>query len=278
MAATMARLAKLAAGRLLATAGRIEDAREARDEAWRPLRAALLSGADAPPAAAAFAVALDFERLLAEADRLATRPCPTPSVWRSTSSKPRASTLKRAPPRSPMRTKRAPRRDAARSSAIGPSRGAASLSLAACAESDARLDRPPRRRARRARPSRGAHRPRSKRSVATLKPRGRRSRGSRMTSACRRWRGSIWRARPTASSVASTRLPARSRRRARRRPVSLRPARPEAGGNGTRRRPPGSCVLARAGGPRADGGGRCGRRVDRGGGGGARRLGPGAER
>ncbi|MBV9288931.1 MAG: AAA family ATPase, partial [Hyphomicrobiales bacterium] len=70
MAGATARLAVLAAGRPLATAERIEDARARRGEAWAPLRAALLDAPRAPRETLAHQ-ALDFERLVAEADRLA---------------------------------------------------------------------------------------------------------------------------------------------------------------------------------------------------------------
>ncbi len=71
MAGTTARLATLAAGRPLATATRIEAAREVREEAWRPLRATLLGADDAPPPGALPDRVRDFERLTTEADRLA---------------------------------------------------------------------------------------------------------------------------------------------------------------------------------------------------------------
>ncbi len=71
MAATTARLATLAAGRPLATESRIASARAARGEAWHPLRAALLTAEDAPPAKALPALTLEFEHLAVEADRLA---------------------------------------------------------------------------------------------------------------------------------------------------------------------------------------------------------------
>ncbi len=71
IADTTARLAELAAGRPLVTADRIEDARARRDEAWLPLRAALLDGCRAPPLETLTVQAFSFERLMAEADRLA---------------------------------------------------------------------------------------------------------------------------------------------------------------------------------------------------------------
>ena len=71
MAGTTARLAVLAAGRPLATAHRIEDARARREEAWLPLRAALLDASRAPPRETLAHQALGLERLVAEADRLA---------------------------------------------------------------------------------------------------------------------------------------------------------------------------------------------------------------
>jgi uncharacterized protein YhaN len=61
------RIAALVAGRPLATAERIDEARAARDEAWRPLRASLIGASDPPPPAAAVA---EFERLKSEADRM----------------------------------------------------------------------------------------------------------------------------------------------------------------------------------------------------------------
>ena len=71
MAGTMAGLAALAAGRPLVTAERIGEARAHRDEAWRPLRAALAGAAGAPSTVALPDLALEFERLIANADRLA---------------------------------------------------------------------------------------------------------------------------------------------------------------------------------------------------------------
>ena len=46
---TTARLARLAAGRPLATADRIAEARTRRETAWRPLRAAIFGAREAPP-------------------------------------------------------------------------------------------------------------------------------------------------------------------------------------------------------------------------------------
>ncbi len=71
MAGTMARLSTLAAGRPLATATRIDAARGEREDAWRPLRATLLGAHDAPPPDALPDRVRGFERLTAEADRLA---------------------------------------------------------------------------------------------------------------------------------------------------------------------------------------------------------------
>jgi uncharacterized protein YhaN len=69
---TAARLARLTAGRPLATADRIADARARRETAWRPLRAAILGAPpDAQPAASLGFHAAEFERLNADADRLA---------------------------------------------------------------------------------------------------------------------------------------------------------------------------------------------------------------
>jgi hypothetical protein len=63
------RIATLVAGRPLATAERIDEARAARDEAWWPLRAALIGAGDPPPAVALPAAVTEFERLKSEADR-----------------------------------------------------------------------------------------------------------------------------------------------------------------------------------------------------------------
>lgn len=71
MAETMARLAALAAGRPLVTAERLEEARARRDEAWRPLRAAMTGSSGAPAGEALPDLAFGFERLMVEADRLA---------------------------------------------------------------------------------------------------------------------------------------------------------------------------------------------------------------
>ena len=51
IAETTGRLAHLAAGRPLATADRIAEARARRETAWRPLRAAIFGAPEAPPQA-----------------------------------------------------------------------------------------------------------------------------------------------------------------------------------------------------------------------------------
>ena len=71
MSDTRARLAQLSAGRPLATAERIMEARSRREAAWLPLRAAVFGAPETPPAALLVAQAADFERLVGEADRLA---------------------------------------------------------------------------------------------------------------------------------------------------------------------------------------------------------------
>jgi uncharacterized protein YhaN len=68
---TTARLARLAAGRPLATTERIAEARTRRDTAWRSLRAAIFGGPEATPQASIVAHVTEFERLNGEADRLA---------------------------------------------------------------------------------------------------------------------------------------------------------------------------------------------------------------
>jgi uncharacterized protein YhaN len=67
---TTGRLAQLAAGRPLATADRIAEARARREAAWRPLRAAIFGEPEAPPQASLTTHAAEFERLKVEADRL----------------------------------------------------------------------------------------------------------------------------------------------------------------------------------------------------------------
>jgi uncharacterized protein YhaN len=68
---TTARLARLAAGRPLATTERIAEARASRDTAWRSLRAAIFGAPEATPQASLVAHVTEFERLNGEADRLA---------------------------------------------------------------------------------------------------------------------------------------------------------------------------------------------------------------
>jgi uncharacterized protein YhaN len=68
---TAARLARLTAGRPLATADRIADARARRETAWRTLRAAMLKAPDAQPAELLGFHVAEYERLNADADRLA---------------------------------------------------------------------------------------------------------------------------------------------------------------------------------------------------------------
>jgi uncharacterized protein YhaN len=65
-----ARLARLAAGRPLATADRIAEARARREAAWRPLRAAIFGASEAPPHASLVTHVAEFERLNGEADGL----------------------------------------------------------------------------------------------------------------------------------------------------------------------------------------------------------------
>ena len=67
---TTGRLAQLAAGRPLATADRIAEARARRETAWLPLRAAIFGAPEAPPQASLAAHVAEFERLKGEADRL----------------------------------------------------------------------------------------------------------------------------------------------------------------------------------------------------------------
>jgi uncharacterized protein YhaN len=67
---TTGRLAQLAAGRPLATADRIAEARARRETAWRPLRAAIFGAPEAPPQASLATHVAEFERLKGEADRL----------------------------------------------------------------------------------------------------------------------------------------------------------------------------------------------------------------
>ena len=67
---TTGRLAQLAAGRPLATADRIAEARARRETAWRPLRAAIFGAPEAPPQASLATHVAEFERLNGEADRL----------------------------------------------------------------------------------------------------------------------------------------------------------------------------------------------------------------
>ena len=68
---TTARLARLAAGRPLATADRIVEARARRETAWRRVRAALFAPPEAPARVSLVAEVAEFERLNSEADRLA---------------------------------------------------------------------------------------------------------------------------------------------------------------------------------------------------------------
>ena len=67
---TTGRLAHLAAGRPLATADRIAEARARRETAWGPLRAAIFGAPEAPPQASLATHVAEFERLKGEADRL----------------------------------------------------------------------------------------------------------------------------------------------------------------------------------------------------------------
>ena len=66
-----ARLARLAAGRPLATADRIAEARTRRETAWRPLRAAIFDAPEAPPQPSLGIYVAEFERLAIDADLLA---------------------------------------------------------------------------------------------------------------------------------------------------------------------------------------------------------------
>jgi uncharacterized protein YhaN len=68
---TRDRLARLAAGRPLATADRIAEARTRREAAWRPLRAAIFGAEEAPPQASLGIRVAEFERLNIETDHLA---------------------------------------------------------------------------------------------------------------------------------------------------------------------------------------------------------------
>ena len=68
MAETTARLARLAAGRPLATADRIAEARTRRETAWRPLRGALFGAGERASLGDRVA---EFERLAIDADLLA---------------------------------------------------------------------------------------------------------------------------------------------------------------------------------------------------------------
>jgi uncharacterized protein YhaN len=68
---TTARLARLAAGRPLATADRIAQARARRETAWRLLRDAILRAPEAQPATSLGFHVAEFDRLNGEADRLA---------------------------------------------------------------------------------------------------------------------------------------------------------------------------------------------------------------
>ncbi|HEY5206727.1 MAG TPA: AAA family ATPase [Roseiarcus sp.] len=67
---TTGRLAQLAAGRPLATADRIAEARARRETAWRPLRAAIVGTPEVPPQASLVTHVAEFERVIREADRL----------------------------------------------------------------------------------------------------------------------------------------------------------------------------------------------------------------
>jgi uncharacterized protein YhaN len=67
---TTGRLAQLAAGRPLATADRIAEARARREAAWRPLRTALVGAPEAPPQALLATQVTEFERVNLETDRL----------------------------------------------------------------------------------------------------------------------------------------------------------------------------------------------------------------
>ena len=68
---TIARLARLAAGRPLATADRIVEARARRETAWERVRAALFEPPEAAPPVSLVAKVAEVERLNREADRLA---------------------------------------------------------------------------------------------------------------------------------------------------------------------------------------------------------------
>ena len=70
IAETTGRLAHLAAGRPLATADRIAEARARRETAWGQLRASIFGAPDATPQASLATHVTDFERLKGEADRL----------------------------------------------------------------------------------------------------------------------------------------------------------------------------------------------------------------
>jgi uncharacterized protein YhaN len=71
MGETSARLVRLAAGRPLATADRIAEARMRRETAWRPLRAAIFGAREAPPQASLGIHVAEFERFAIDADLLA---------------------------------------------------------------------------------------------------------------------------------------------------------------------------------------------------------------
>ena len=68
---TTGRLARLSAGRALATADRIAEARVRRETVWERVRAALFGEPEIAPRASLVTQAADFERLSSEADRLA---------------------------------------------------------------------------------------------------------------------------------------------------------------------------------------------------------------
>ncbi len=71
IAETTSRLARLAAGRPLATPDRIAEARTRRETTWRPLRAAIFGAREAPLLASLGDQVAEFERLKSEADLLA---------------------------------------------------------------------------------------------------------------------------------------------------------------------------------------------------------------
>jgi len=71
MSDTRVRLSRLAAGRPLATADRIAEARARREAAWGPLRAAIFGVEEAPSPASLGVRVAEFERLTIDADRLA---------------------------------------------------------------------------------------------------------------------------------------------------------------------------------------------------------------